>query len=874
MFTNNTKTVVKVNGTHLYILLTMRRIFIALLSMLLCLCINAANVNINDIIGDWKHIPGKGVVMAGDIIMNISASSISQSLYSQKRNTKSDIFHSSYYLSEAPATSWNNDLVGKVQSGSYIVRNVNGRLVQSKVSFDSEGMLVLEPYNSERGITMRFRRMSDGENESVRNADMADELGLLMSLEKVERREKEDPLIEIMTPGSLLWQVKQFAKSSKAEAMTTVRIGGPMNAYDLAVILNLDEYFPRVNSLDLSLAWFVTDSLAYESLELTNVSHEHFSNIRGLHMKKNFSGSALSILHEDYENATYDACYDRYGWLVEEKKDKLYRHFSTTIDDCVSEIAFSGVSWLKGIILPMSTKEIHWQAFSFCPQLQEVIIPPDVKSIANQAFSGNKSLSVIRVADDSPLREMLEADLHSEKPKILGNCNPNLRIETYVNRMPDVTFTIRGTKKAGKYPIYVSDYTNHKKIRKLDATGKDFAFSVTVPQYSIIGFNNLDRVVIAEGGDVYIDLSNDSLSGTPLNDKLNRYNKTLNKIERGLRRAIPMLDRYANVDSVSAIKSRIDSLQGKLHSYITKYFLSNSNNCLSAYMVARYYDYMPERMVRTLFMSGVTDALRDPLLKNEWEWMREASRTVHIDCHGYSDTRFMTPLTNVKGGALKTLQIDEEWETSTRLKIDGPLNADDIRWLRDLCRNHNLQALDLSDAYIVDEKGQPSAYMPDSSFAFNHGLKYIALPKSIKVIGRMCFYDSNGLEYIKMYDNVGTIESEAFANAVSLLDFTLPANLERMGDRAFWQCSNIRQMLLPEKVKEIGINAFGFCRNLHGLHIPASTEKIGKGVIKDSRNVTVTIDKENKNYKVISNVIIGLTKEACKASWQVYSSSE
>ena len=81
-------------------------------------------------------------------------------------------------------------------------------------------------------------------------------------------------------------------------------------------------------------------------------------------------------------------------------------------------------------------------------------------------------------------------------------------------------------------------------------------------------------------------------------------------------------------------------------------------------------------------------------------------------------------------------------------------------------------------AYIVDEKGQPSAYMPDSSFAFNHGLKYIALPKSIKVIGRMCFYDSNGLEYIKMYDNVGTIESEAFANAVSLLDFTLPANLD------------------------------------------------------------------------------------------------
>jgi hypothetical protein len=318
----------------------------------------------------------------------------------------------------------------------------------------------------------------------------------------------------------------------------------------------------------------------------------------------------------------------------------------------------------------------------------------------------------------------------------------------------------------------------------------------------------------------------------------------------------------------------LDKVRSKLFGYISRFSLSNYDNCISAYMVKRYYDFMPHKMIKMLFMAGAPSVLRDPLLRNQWEWLRESSRTAHIDYHGYGDTRFMTPLTNVKSGALKTLQIDEEWETSTRLKIEGPLNADDIRWLRNLCRNHNLQALDLSDAYIVDEKGLPSAYMPDTAFAFNHGLKYIALPKSIKVIGRRCFYDSNGLEYIKMYDNVGTIESEAFANAVSLLDFTLPANLERMGDRVFWQCSNIRQMLLPENVKEIGINAFGFCRNLRGLHIPASTEKIGKGVTKDSRNVTVTIDKENKNYKVISNVIIGLTKEACKASWQVYSSSE
>ena len=846
----------------------MRRNLISILAILLSLSINAAGVNLKDIIGNWKHVPEKGVVMAGDIVMNISATSISQSLYSKKNNQQNDIFHSSYYLSDAPATTWNSDLVGKIQSGSYIVRNANGKLNQSEISFDGEGMLVLVPHESKHGFTMKFRRMSDEESKSIRNVGIDDELGLLMGLARVERREKEIPLLEIKVPGSLLWQVKTFAEKNKAEAMEIVRIGGPMNAFDLAAIANLDEFFPNVNSLDLSLAWFVTDSLAYETLEHTNYSHERFDNIRGLHMVKNFNGSALSILHDDYKNATYDACYDRYGWMVEEKKDKIYRHFCTTIDDCVSELAFSGVPWLRRIILPMSTKEIHWQAFSYCPQLQEVNIPAEVKTIGNYAFAGDTALTVIRVAEDSPLLSVLKADLHSAEPKLFTYPNPNLTIETYSNKQPEVTFTIRGRKKAGKYPVMVSDYTKPRLIRKLDPAAEEFSFSVTVPQYSIIGFNNLNKAVIAEGADVYIDLTNDSLSGTPLNDKLHGYNRMLSQCEKELRNAQVELDWFANEDSIAARKARLDKVRSKLFGYISRFSLSNYDNCISAYMVKRYYDFMPHKMIKMLFMAGAPSVLRDPLLRNQWEWMREASRTVHIDYNGYSETRFMTSLTNVKGGELKTLQTKDEWEESTRLKIDGPLNADDIRWLRALCRNHRLRALDLSDAYIVDENGMTSTYMPDSSFAFNHGLKYVALPRSIKVIGRRCFYDCNGLEDVKMYDDVHTIESEAFANAVSLHDFTLPANLERIGDKAFWQCSDIRQMLLPEKVTEIGINAFGFCRNLRGLHIPARTEKIGKGLAKESINVTVTIDEANKNYKTVSNVIMGLTKEACNACGQ------
>lgn len=54
------------------------------LFMLIGMNLNAKNVNIKDIIGDWILVPNKGMVMAGDIIMNISEVSISQKLHNDK----------------------------------------------------------------------------------------------------------------------------------------------------------------------------------------------------------------------------------------------------------------------------------------------------------------------------------------------------------------------------------------------------------------------------------------------------------------------------------------------------------------------------------------------------------------------------------------------------------------------------------------------------------------------------------------------------------------------------------------------------------------------------------------------------------------------
>ena len=50
----------------------MRKFLIMTLFMLLGMSLNAKNVSIKDIIGNWIFVPNEGTVMAGDIIMKIS----------------------------------------------------------------------------------------------------------------------------------------------------------------------------------------------------------------------------------------------------------------------------------------------------------------------------------------------------------------------------------------------------------------------------------------------------------------------------------------------------------------------------------------------------------------------------------------------------------------------------------------------------------------------------------------------------------------------------------------------------------------------------------------------------------------------------------
>lgn len=861
-------------------LLSIRKSLIITLLMLMGMNLDAKNVNINDIAGSWKMIPDKGMVMAGDIIMNISTTSISQALYSEKKGTKTDLLNGIFYLSDVPATSWNADKLGKILSGAYMVINVNGRMSQKAISFDNNGLLVLVPYGTENGMTMRFRRISKDEIPQIDQSYTDEDFNLMNGFITLYNREQVNPLLVIYTPGSLIWQLKEFISEYDTKNMTTLRVGGPINGMDLIGLTLPDELrqeFPKLNTLDLSMAWFVSDTIPYNDHMVEDYNHELFTETIGIHMQRNPQTDSIGGLVKVPGDTCVNVLYDRFGWGIEEKKDSSYIHLCTTIDDCISHLAFNDVPWLEDIILPITTREIHEWALADCPKLKEITIPSSVMEIYDFAFANDSALTVVRVAEDSNIISRLRDDLNSEEPKIFYGHNPNLRIETYSTKRPDVTFTIRGRSYSSRLSNRVLDYSSKETLYTIEPNTREFSFKVTVPQYSIIHFYNQKKDIIAEGGDVYIDLENDSLSGTPLNDKLHRYNMLLEEMEKEVSGALVMTDKFACVDSAAIFKARVDTARMNFHRLIYKIFLSNYNNCISTYMLSKYYKSMPIEIGKMLFMATSPDIASTPLLYEEWERVKESSRTVHFDCFAFSDTRFMKTVKNLKAGELNKMLSEEEWDEIKRLKVEGPINTRDIRWLRSLCSGkmegelptRMLIALDLTNAYIVDSQGKTSTYMPDSAFANISYLKYIALPKNITVIGKMCFC-GNYLDEIKIYDNVHTIKSKAFAGSHCLHDIKLPANLERIEDLAFAYCFRLRDMILPNKVKEIGRGAFENCENLRRLHIPASTKKIGESITSQSLNVAISIDAANKDYKEISNVIVALNDAARESIGQTY----
>ena len=73
-------------------------------------------------------------------------------------------------------------------------------------------------------------------------------------------------------------------------------------------------------------------------------------------------------------------------------------------------------------------------------------------------------------------------------------------------------------------------------------------------------------------------------------------------MEKEVSGALVMTDKFACVDSAAIFKARVDTARMNFHRLIYKIFLSNYNNCISTYMLSKYYKSMPIEIGKMLFV--------------------------------------------------------------------------------------------------------------------------------------------------------------------------------------------------------------------------------------------------------------------------------
>lgn len=123
-------------------------------------------------------------------------------------------------------------------------------------------------------------------------------------------------------------------------------------------------------------------------------------------------------------------------------------------------------------------------------------------------------------------------------------------------------------------------------------------------------------------------------------------------------------------------------------------------------------------------------------------------------------------------------------------------------------------------------------------------------------IGRRCFHGCRKLEEISLPEGVISIKESTFCDCTGLKRVNLPNTLAKIEHSSFLGCINLEKIIIPGSVKLIGDNAFSYCTKLIGniyfQGIPPSPNFMGNLVFPTSRKNkelnTIHINPEYFSY--------------------------
>ena len=156
-------------------------------------------------------------------------------------------------------------------------------------------------------------------------------------------------------------------------------------------------------------------------------------------------------------------------------------------------------------------------------------------------------------------------------------------------------------------------------------------------------------------------------------------------------------------------------------------------------------------------------------------------------------------VTLAKAGTMKKL-LGEDYLNITSLKVVGPINGDDVYYIRKMLGGSNFSQADWGKLVTLD------------------------LSEALIVEGGEWYYEYSS--WGQYYTSYGEISDCMFHRCANLQNIVLPAGITFIGNHAFSECSSLISIDIPDSIISIGYNAFEKCSSLTSIYIPVGVTSI------------------------------------------------
>lgn len=685
--------------------------------------------------------------------------------------------------------------------------------------------------------------------------------------------------VNVPTAGTL----SNIIQSDKMFKITNLKITGFLNSDDIRFIRKMagcyyngngSKYDGHLQYLDLGSISQISYVHSFEFYDENGYRSTLNDCLFPLAYLYNLKTVVLPNLYKDY-NFSLMGCRNL---TTAKMPDNLVQIGNNTFKDCSS---------LVDISLSPTITSIGEYAFSGCSSLTEIQIPANVTYIGQYAFYGCSSLKGINVPTDL---------VNISASTFEGCANMQYFFNyNYIESIGDRAFAgcskltwianlLLGTPSIGTYV-----FENCKSLKGMRVPEN----IKTLPRGMFKGCSSLSLVNLPQYLLSIDDYAFDGCSS--LTDlKLPIYLNSLGY------RALADCSKLTTLDLPSSLQSigsyafagcnAMERIDANMAAPITA-----SQSTFNGIDFSNCYLYVP------------TGAYQSYWLANGWGSFEHI-----IDNLAPQKSKMVTLET---AGTLRDKIGSNEKFSITHLKVSGPINTNDIQYIREMAGcyintngskyNASLHHLDLRDASYsvggpaIDVYGQngykgyiyiyaqENALNPVYLFSYLDGLQTVILPnneeeigghmfegcynlKSIEILSVIqtirssAFQDCHSLEALYLSYGITSIEDAVFANCFNLKDIEIPKSVTTINNMAFLNCRSLTSITIPDNVTSIGEYAFNGCSNLKSLYLPANIKTIGDAAFNCCGNLTRIIAKMKEPAAIGEDTFTGLDYDKCE----------